>query len=853
MRVKIDYGIDLGTTNSAIARMQNGEAVIKKSDFQEDTLPSCVNFNKKQTILVGKSAFTTYKSERLKALRNFEDEAANTFLEFKRTMGTDTKYSSSNMGKTFNSEELSAEVLKKLKSLVTDENIQSIVITVPAKFTINQNDATVRAAKLAGLKHVELLQEPIAASMAYGLEAEKKDGFWLVFDFGGGTFDAALLKVEEGIIKVIDTEGDNYLGGKNLDEAIVDEIIIPYLNDNFAIDSILEDADKKEILRSAMKFYAEEAKIQLSFRDNHNILSELGDIPGEDDNGSEFELDINISQSDLDKVFAPIFQKAIVICKELLKRNNLSGSQLGALILVGGPTYSPILRKMLKEQVSSKVDTSCDPMTAVAKGAALYASTLNVSDEIIETSRDKTKIQLGIGNEPTTVELNEWVTLKILKDKTEGKLPAKIFAEIMRNDKTWSSGKKEISDKGEIIEVGLNAGTSNSFHVTLYDQDSNKLECEPNQFTILQGIKEAEAVLSYHIGIEIYDDFVKKDVFSPIKGLERNSKMPATGVTTGLKTQKQIRPGMVSDYFIVPIYQGEESADGIKAIYNDHVYDVKISGENLPALLPANSDVEITLKSDRSGQLQFSAFFPYLGFTEELQVDTSKVKKSVGASLISSQIKNAKKTLSNAKNNNNTNDIERVNRNLTELETQLEQGQSNDDRKFQVLNNLRKEMKAIDEIENEAEWPKLVQALKNEFYDLEALIKKVKELGDDDELDMAKVDTHAAELRVQIEQVIKSKDKRTARDLIRNIGLLDFALRDALAGVQMDINFLQELESDFDSTNWTNASRARELINRGLQMANNNPSKQALRQLVIQILNLRQEEDETSDRLKRGR
>ncbi len=853
MRTKIDYGIDLGTTNSAIARMENGKPNIKKTDTLKDTLPSCINFNKKQDILIGDSAYGAMKVDKVRAMKNFKASDTNTFLEFKRTMGTDTKYFSSNMNKTFNSEELSAEILKKLKSLVTDENIQSIVITVPAKFTINQNDATVRAAKLAGLKHVELLQEPIAASMAYGLEAEKKNGFWLVFDFGGGTFDAALLKVDEGIMKVIDTEGDNYLGGKNLDEAIVDEIIIPYLEENFSIGSILEDADKKEILRGAMKFYAEDAKIQLSFRDNHNILSELGDIPGEDDNGNEFELDINISQTDLEKVFAPIFQKAITVCKDLLKRNNLSGSQLGALVLVGGPTYSPILRKMLKEQVTDKVDTSCDPMTAVAKGAALYASTLNISEEIVEASRDKTKIQLNIGNEPTTVEMDEWVTLKILKDKTEGKLPPKVFAEITRGDKAWSSGKKEINDKGEIIEVALNAGTSNSFDVALYDEDGNKLDCQPNQFTILQGIKEAEAVLSYHIGIEVYDDFVKKDVFSPIKGLERNSKMPATGVTTGLKTQKQIRPGMVSDYFIVPIYQGEEGADGIKAIYNDHVYDVKISGENLPALLPANSDVEITLKSDRSGQMQFSAFFPYLGFTEEIKVDTGKVHESVDASLISTQIKNAKKALTKAKNNSNANEIEKVSNNLTELETQLEQGQSNDDRKFQVLNNLRKEMKAIDEIENDAELPKLVQELKNEFYDLEALIKKVKDLGDDEEMDMAKIEEHTAELKAQIEQAIKAKDKKVIQELIRKIGSLDFALRDALAGVQMDINLLQSLDSDFNSTNWTNANRARDLINRGLQMANNNPSKQALRQLVIQVLDLRQDTDATSDRLKRGR
>jgi len=384
LRIKIDYGIYLGVTHAAIARMENGVPVILKTDTSKDFIPICVNFNENQNILVGDSVLGAHKIDSIRVSKGFGLKYKNSFLEFTRTLGTDSNYFSPIMNRYFSSEELVAEIFKKLKSAVTDEDIPSIVITVPAKFTLNQRDATIKAAKLAGFKHIELLQEPIAAFLAYGLELEKKDGFWLVFDFGGGTFDAALLKVDEGIMKVIDTEGDNYLGGKNLDEAIVDEIIIPYLADNFSIDNILADNDKKEILRGAMKFYAEEAKIQLSFRESHNILSELGDIPGEDENGNEFELDINISQQDLEAVFAPIFQKTITICKELLNRNKLSGSQLGALILVGGPTYSPILRKMLREQVTYKVDTSCDPMTAVAKGAALYASTINVSEEIIQ-------------------------------------------------------------------------------------------------------------------------------------------------------------------------------------------------------------------------------------------------------------------------------------------------------------------------------------------------------------------------------------------------------------------------------------------------------------------------------------
>jgi molecular chaperone DnaK len=283
-RTKIDYGIDLGTTNSAIARMENGEPVIKKTDTLKDTMASCISFNKKQSILAGDAAMNAYKADKLRSMKESDQNNSNTFIEFKRTMGTDKKYSSSNMNRDYTSEDLSGEVLKKLKSFITDEQLKSIVVTVPAKFTINQKDATSRAAKLAGFEHCELLQEPIAASMAYGLDAKSKDGLWLVFDFGGGTFDAALLKVEDGIMKVIDTEGDNYLGGKNIDYAIVDEIIIPNLQSKFAIDSIVENDMKREVFRDAMKYYAEETKIQLSFKETHNILSDLGDIPGEDDN-----------------------------------------------------------------------------------------------------------------------------------------------------------------------------------------------------------------------------------------------------------------------------------------------------------------------------------------------------------------------------------------------------------------------------------------------------------------------------------------------------------------------------------------------------------------------------------------
>lgn len=836
VRTKIDYGIDLGTTNSAIARMENGEPVIKKTDTLKDTMPSCVHFNKKQSIIVGDGAANQFRSDRLRTLKTMKSDA-NTFIEFKRTMGTDKKYSSSNMNKDYTSEELSAEVLKKLKSFITDEEIKSVVITVPAKFTINQKDATLRAAKLAGFEHCELLQEPIAASMAYGLDATNKDGFWLVFDFGGGTFDAALLKVEDGIMKVIDTEGDNYLGGKNIDYSIVDEILIPDLKNKFKIDSYLSSS-KLEYFRNALKDFAEDAKIALSFAPSIDVLSQLNDFP-EDDEGTEIELDITITESIFEPVVKPIFQKAIDICKELLKRNSLSGNNLGSLILVGGPTYSPILRRMLKEQITDKVDTSCDPMTVVAKGAALYASTVNVSDEIIEKGRDKTKIQLGLGYEPTTVENEEFITIKILKDKTEGAIPEKCFAEIVRTDKAWSSGKVQINESGEVIEVKLNEGKANAFNVFVYDEQGDLIPSEPNDFTIIQGSKVGSATLPYNIGIEIKSKASGKVVFRPIKGLEKNQSTPATGTVNGLKTQKQINPGSKTDFIKIPIYQGDYGAEGSRAIYNEHVYDVIITGEDLPMLLPEGSDVDLTVNVDKSERITLSAFFPYLNFTQDVEVPSNSTQKEIDAKWLETEISKAKQTLNIIKQEGDFVDKDSLNKlsnELAELAKLLEQGRSDYDRKKQVLDNLRRCLRKLDEIQDSIEWPKTEEELKDAFYKLEETFKEFE--GKLEGLNEDRIKEAIAQFKEQIPQVIKDKNVKVAKELTDLMRGLGFTIVDQALGAEMEIMMLKQFNDEFDIHDWSDRNKAKMLISQGLQIAATNPSKQRLRPIVIELYKL---------------
>ena len=833
-RIKIDYGIDLGTTNSAIARMVKGEPKIIKSDMLKDTMPSCVHYNKRQDCLVGDGAMNVLKNDHARTMKGFKKGGTNTYIEFKRTMGKDTKYQCGNLNRELTSEELSAEVLKRLKSFVLDENILSIVVTVPAKFTVPQIDATIKAANKAGFKQVITLQEPIAAVTAYGLGSGKKDGYWLVFDFGGGTFDAALIKAEEGVMQVKDTDGDNFLGGKNLDEAIIDQIILPYLQDTYAIDSILNDPEKREILRKGVKYLAEEAKTQMSFKDTTTILSNLGDIPFEDEFGEEIEIEIPVTLKDMERVLGPIFQKAIDITKELLSRNNLNKDKLDALILVGGPTHSSILRRMLKEQITENVDTSVDPMTVVAQGAALFASTVDIEmpdgETTQDTSTDSEKIDLDLKYPAQSVETNEMVSIKVLKDKS-GNFPDETFVELKRADGAWSLIKQVNDKKATIFDVDLVENKANFFEIYVTDAEANLLKCEKEGFTILQGIINPEATLPYHIGIAKYFEDKEKDLFYPVKGLEKNkaisTKDGIEGTIKGLKTRSIIEKGNANHKLRIPIYQGDYAAIGTELSLNNLVYEVIITGDKLPGTLLEGSTVDITIKVDESQQMLFNAYFPHLNYSEELEIEIQQEKVRSEAS-IAKDIANAKQKAQKA----NRNDVARE---LDELDEQLKRGAGSDDNKLEIQKGIRD---ALLKLPSEKEDWESVENELNESYDqLEGLVDAIENGGGGGNLNVANVKAQFEDIRRKKQQIIAEKNIREAKKLIEEIGALQFNLANAATGGLMDFQYLQNMNDNFNSIKWTNPALARQLIAQGMGLANAGQFN-AIRPILIQLVQL---------------
>lgn len=837
---RIKYGIDLGTTNSAIAVINKGESNIVKNQLQKDTTPSCVTF-RKQSVGVGDRAYNQLNADKLNALKKGEGSESNTFVEFKRTMGTDAKYHSSDMKKDFSSEELSSEVLKMLKSLTQEDNFKSVVITIPAMFNDNQKSATKKAANLAGFSQVELLQEPIAAAMAYGLDEQVKDGQIIVFDFGGGTFDVCLIKIEDGIMQVKDTAGDNWLGGKNLDQAIVDEILVAHLKDKFKIDSFLNDSIKNKLLKETLKVEAEKIKINLSFSDSYDVISNIGDYP-EDDNGDEISLDFTVTSDQMKTILTPIFQKAVDITKDLLAKNNLNGNTISDLILVGGPTFSPILRGLVSSQICTP-NTKVDPMTVVARGAAIYAMQFDVDEAIKEEVKDKTKIQLELSYESQSVEEQEMLVVKLDKAKTEGEVPAKVFVTVKRTDGGWESDKSELSATGDIIDLKLRPGKPNIFEISLTNESGDSFACEPNELTIIQGVKSGSATLAYNYGVELLGENGKANFYC-IAGLEKNKTMPASGNKAGLRTQKDIKPGS-NDEINISIYQGTDEAEGTRAANQTWVTTVKLSGNDISKLLPKNSEVALFLEIVRDGVYKLSIDIPFLNDTIDLPFDVSHRQKGEDDQWFDQQFKTLEAEIKAFEESNDDYDsasIEKIKSNIAEIKKEYEARKSDDDTKMQTRDNLRKQFAEFDNLENESSWPSAESSLKEGYYRLEENLRGSTN---------SQFTNSLGRFKTQMEKVIAKKSVKDAKELEDQINGMNFAAVEDKHGVELWISIIYNMDKSFDSLVWSDRSKARSLLTSAMSEAVSNPNKDRIRNFVSQLWDLQPDKTGVDDTILR--
>ena len=834
MRTKIDFGIDLGTTNSAIAKMENGKPMIVTTG-RADIIPSCIAIQNGGRILVGDRAKTIFAQEKEKELR--DGTKPNSFIEFKREMANPFTYHSTNLGRDISPEELSAEVLKTLKSFVTTEKLNSIVVTVPAKFNIAQKQATINAGKLAGFDLVVLLEEPVAACLAYNMEAQQKKGTWLVFDFGGGTFDAALIKKDDdGMIKIVDTGGDNELGGKDLDLAIVDKLILPYLYANYNLHSFKSDNRKSEFLRSVIKRFAEEAKLELSFQQSTDLLKTYpGDIDIKDDDGKDLCLNIDFNQDILHTLLEPIHQRAIDLALKVLEKNNLHKRDLDAIILVGGPTLSPVFQKMIKAQISEKIDTSVNPMTIVAKGAALFAST---KDAIIGGGGEE-EVVLDVNYESATIEPDTLINVKINKEKTKATFPDRVKLIIERGDNGFNIQQDINTNKVALIELQLNVGVNNVFNFRLIDDKGNNLICVPSSISFMP-IHIPEATNNSFFGIEVWDKKKEMRVFKGLKGLEKNKPLKnAVGVISDIKTPKQLVPGKSEDTLEIRIFQGEDNAEGKDSFLSDHVTSVIITGDDVESVIPAQSDVEVTLKFDENGGLPTcSVFFPDINWTHKVILEDVKTK-NVDAKWVSQEIDKDIERVTEFLEEHDSTKLDKCLSRLEELKQDLKNNENNPSGRITVLNKVRENRREIENHISIDEWPKVSEELKSSFYKAEELIEKIDsgEL-DAENLNMDKVHTHLEEFRGKIEQIIRNKETIIAKEIISEINQLIMAMLDAIMPGMRERKFIEYIDDNFSEITWTNPTRARQLTNLAISNINSNGELRELERICGQISDL---------------
>lgn len=615
-RLTVDYGIDLGTTNSSIAVLQGSETKIIENNEGQKYTPSVVWIDKKERLYVGR-----------RARNQMECDSENAFGEFKLQMGTSHTCRFQNGRRAMKPEELSAEIIKSLREDVRQqlgEEIAAAVITVPAAFELPQCEATLRAAQLAGLTASPLLQEPVAAALAYGFQREEKKTFWLVYDMGGGTFDAAIVHANDGNIQVLNHGGDNHLGGKLVDWAIVDRLFAPALQQTYDLDRFDRGNPKWRMAFAKLKLHAEEAKIHLSRYDTTQVFI---DPLCQNDRGEWVSFDFELKRADLESILVPYLERSVHICEQVLTESALNAGDIERMILVGGPTQSPLFREFLNERLGVSIEYGVDPLTVVSRGAAVFAGTQRITFSPSQTSKNG-HYRLELDYNPIDNDPEPFVagTITISSQETIDHWTI----EFIESKNQWRSGAIEVGGNG-VFMTNLRAekGRVNEFLIELKNQYGTKLSTTPDRIGYTIGATVSSQPLIRSIGVALANNkvcvFLKKGSGLPIRHREI------------FQTTQNVKKGESGAFLNIPVVEGE---NWNRADRNHLIGNLIVTGQNVRRDVNAGSEVEVTILIDESRQAHALAYLPILD--EEYEQVLKLEKTTVNWDVLEREAQNEK-------------------------------------------------------------------------------------------------------------------------------------------------------------------------------------------------------------------
>lgn len=526
-------GIDLGTTNSAIASY-DGEAVrLYKSPEQHDVTPSAVFIDKRGNKYVGARAYNN-------AARN-PDSAATLF---KRLMGTSTPIELSAVDVTLTPEQCSAEVLKLLFGYLPEE-IRSdrppgTVITVPAAFNQMQKEATRAAAESAGIGRVALMQEPVAAIMSV-MRDRNVEGVFLIYDLGGGTLDVAIAESISGRISLLANGGIAMCGGRDFDRLLFNNVVKPWLHETFDLpENLTTSAQFKSLVRLA-NWATEKAKIQLSRSDSAVINLSEAELGVRDLAGEEIYLDIPIDRQRFDTLIRSRIDDTVEASRNTLNKTGLRPNDVDRIVFIGGPTNYKPLRDTVAFELGIAPSSNLNPMTAVAEGAAVFAESIDWDSH--DRQRKSTRGSIATSG-PLAIALDYVArtpdTSAKVALRSDAPVPDGAEFQIDSLDTGWSSGRIPLED-GASLTLSLSKPGENTFKVFVFNDAGEPVSLEHDRIVIARTAATVDAIPASHsIGVEARQKIGGRPVLDFI--VREGDHLPKKGTKT-FKAEESLRAG----------------------------------------------------------------------------------------------------------------------------------------------------------------------------------------------------------------------------------------------------------------------------------------------------------------------
>lgn len=596
-------GIDLGTTNSAISAYDGENLQVYKSPEQNLVTPSAIYVDRRGTRYYGAKAYNM--------VVNAPDNVA---VKFKKLMGTSTPIQIPGANLSMTPEEASAEILKALFAYLPEEVRNDpdtgTVITVPAAFNQMQRDATMSAAELAAIGKVALMQEPVAAVMA-AMRARRADGMFLIYDLGGGTFDIALAQALNGRVNLLAHGGIAMCGGSDFDRVIVDNVVKPWLAENFNLpDDFTVDKQYRKLIRVA-NHAAEQAKIALSFKPEVVISLNETEIRMQDLDGNEIYIAVPILRRDYDPLIRDRIMETIEATRDVLKETGVTHDSIDRIVFVGGPTnYEPTC-KLVCFELGIAGDTKVDPMTAVAEGAALFAESIDWNSHARgrKSSRGSVAatgpLDLSFEYTARTPDLRAKIIVR-----AKGHLRPGSKFQVDSMDIGWSSGQMALSD-GASLALTLAKNGENKFRIFVFDPSGGPIALENDVITITRTTATVDAIPASHsIGIQVKERIgSQKYVLDPM--VKKGDHLPAKGVRT-YKTETALRangPGEIT----VALWEGE-IRDPVTD--NNLVGAVRITGEDFEmGVIESGTEILCEYEVLDSGKISITVTVPKVNIT----------------------------------------------------------------------------------------------------------------------------------------------------------------------------------------------------------------------------------------------